>query len=205
MKNLTLKAILALALSFSSMSAQNSGFFVGLQGGIALNSSSGQVATQNAFAMQDNVVFNLIYGARLGYIASFNEFNGLRIYGDFSAGWFNAFGQDYYNMSGGAGLDYLASFSEHFGMFFGLGYNYNFGKLMDAIGSRANPHNPYANLGFAWNVSIVRIELGAKVPFLNFFNAEAILIDPNDATNVISAKQTIRTHAQIYLNLDFVF
>ncbi|RDU63105.1 hypothetical protein CQA53_08765 [Helicobacter didelphidarum] len=205
--------VLSLILATGIAHAQESGFFIGLSAGLGLNSVSAKTSISDIEVVNNfSLTTNLTYGARLGYILAFNEMNALRIYGDFTAGNFttailsgnqggiSSYG--YYHMTGGGGLDYLISFSESWGMFIGAGYNYAFGKFMDSR-SKPNPHNPYANIGVAWNWSILRLEVGAKIPFLSWENTTTTI--PITATDSIVFSSHARTNAQIYFNLDLVF
>lgn len=199
---------LGLILGASVLKAQESGVFVGVFGGTSLNSSyiEGQVNAGGlaASSLEQHTNFNLIYGARLGYIAAFTERQALRFYADFTGGEFKL-GEDpktKYNMQVGGGIDYILSFNK-FGIFIGGGYNYAFGDFIDALKIGFNnvmPHQPYVNCGFAWNVSLLRLELGTKIPILKY--AQDNYTDPITGANI---KYHINTPAQIYFNVDFVF
>lgn len=205
-----LLSFLAFIALVAQIKAQNSGVFIGVQGGVSLDARTSSISASSpvdsAYYSTSVITADLMYGARLGYILAFNEKNALRFYGEFSAGEFtyntNA---SSYNMRAGGGLDYIFSFGEVYGLYLGAGYDYTFGKFMRDAGSLGNPHLPFVNLGMAWNVSILRIELGAKVPVMRYYRFEIDAIDNNTGAVVGRYTDTAYTPAQFYLNVDFVF
>lgn len=205
MKKLILSVALAASLgSFSALNAQDGGVFVGASVGLGMNARELELVSGNGYGSSMSLRSSLIYGARLGYIFSFNEMNALRLYGDFMAGeFFYTDNDSLYNMSAGGGLDYLLSFGG-FGLYAGAGYHYTFGPFMRDLGSDANPHLPYVNLGMAYSVSFARFELGVKVPFMKYFDSNIAFVDNNGAILAIMHDSTY-TAAQVYFNVDFVF
>ncbi|RDU62209.1 hypothetical protein [Helicobacter sp. MIT 14-3879] len=196
--------VLGLALACSAANAQEGGAFVGLFGGVGLNTTHSAASVSNnagsSSGFSTETVFNLIYGAKLGYILAMNQNNAFRIYGDFTAGDFRSNDRSYYLMTAGGGIDYLLSFSK-FGIFLGAGYGYAFGQFINAL-EDARPHQVYANVGFAWNISKLQLELGAKIPFFKYAEQNMTL---NAGGTNISGTFYVRTTAQIYFGANVVF
>ncbi|RDU71930.1 hypothetical protein CQA66_05555 [Helicobacter aurati] len=211
MKKSVLSLGLASVLGMASAHAeQQGGFFVGAFLGNGFNTTHSETTittnipggTQTSSGFSTKTSFDLIYGARLGYIAALNERNAFRIYADFTAGRFTV-GDDenYYHMTAGGGLDYLHNFGGVFGLFLGAGYNYAFGDFIKAS-DPSNPGQIYANLGMSWSLSKIRLELGTKIPFSKYHDQSNNFTFGGVALN---GSLYTKTSAQVYLNVDFVF
>lgn len=116
------------------------------------------------------------------------------------------------------GVDYLLDFTKGrspFGVFLGMGYDYNFGeafsKLKEKDSTSKNPSGAYINFGISQTISArVRIDVGYKVLLYKYFDGSSQLDSTKEiATNKyqqINAKaQDKLSSSSVYVALDVFF
>lgn len=170
---------------------------------------------------------SISYGGRFGYNYFFTPRNGLRFIVAFSRAnlkitpneysiFQDSIDGSYY--TGSAGVDYLLDFTKGrspFGVFFGAGYDYNFGEVFNKIKEKdksiKNPSGAYINFGISQTIaSRVRIDVGYKMLFYKYFNTSYQLDSTKEiATNRyqdihLKGQDNLSSHS-IYAAVDIFF
>lgn len=196
-------------------------------GGVNITTGGSSSQTTSIKKEISNRESSISYGGRFGYNYFFTPRNGLRFMVAFSRANLkitpNEYGifQDsidgsYY--TGSVGVDYLLDFTKGrspFGVFLGMGYDYNFGeafsKLKEKDSTSKNPSGAYINFGISQTISArVRIDVGYKVLLYKYFDGSSQLDSTKEITTnkyqQINAKaQDKLSSSSVYVALDVFF
>ncbi|PAF54451.1 hypothetical protein BKH42_00625 [Helicobacter sp. 13S00482-2] len=167
------------------------------------------------------------YGGRFGYNYFFTPRNGLRFIVSFTTGnlklnthkyapFVDFEDSVYYTAS--AGIDYLFDFTKGrspFGIFLGLGYDYNFGEMFNKLKEKDSPNvnikGGYMNFGVSQTIARrIRIDVGCKVRLYDYYDiayqmSSATQIGSNTSEQIdIYGKDTLRS-TSFYMALDLLF
>lgn len=213
MKKWLFSIFFASIVGISALQAnEKSGPFIGVDLGFAVNASHESIdvslnTANSSFstkASSTGAIFNMSYGAKVGYQQYFGNYNGLRVYGNFNYLHFGSDGMLKY----GANIDYLLNFSDSdspWGFFVGVGYEWMGGKTKDVLdrekkdpifdSQKIKTQGLLANVGFSKIYdNHHRVEFGAKIPLYTYNDI--------DTPNVKVFKRTL---AVIYIGYSYSF
>lgn len=175
-------------------------------GGVHIISGDASNSNETISKTYEDSASSMSYGGRFGYNYFFTPRNGLRFMVAFSRANLkiapNKYGifQDSIDSSyytGSAGVDYLLDFTKGrspFGLFLGVGYDYNFGEAFSKLkekDSTSKTSGAYMNFGISQTISRrVRIDLGYKVLFYKYFDSSYQL----DSTKEIATNRYEEFH-----------
>lgn len=195
-------------------------------GGVHITSGGSSSQTTGIKKEILNSESSINYGGRFGYNYFFTPRNGLRFIVAFSRAnlkiapneysiFQDSIDSSYY--TGSAGVDYLLDFTKGrspFGVFLGIGYDYNFGEAFSKLkekDSTSKTSGAYMNFGISQTISRrVRIDVGYKVLFYKYFDSSSQI----DSTKEIATNQyrqiSVKTQdhlssSSVYVALDIFF
>lgn len=196
-------------------------------GGAGITTGYATSSRETISKIYQNSESSMSYGGRFGYNYFFTPRNGLRFiaalqrtnlkitphkYSLFE----DSIHRPYYIAS--VGVDYLLDFTKGrspFGIFFGGGYDYNFGEAFSKIKEQdkaiKNPSGGYINFGISQTIAQrVRIDVGYKMLFYKYFDTSYQV----DSAKQIASNQYEEAHIKgqdklssgiFYAALDILF